>query len=169
MKHNYGISFLLIAGLQLLICNYLNFSACITVSLLPVLLLCFPTKFSTLTAMLTAFATGLAIDLLAEGVIGLNVFALIPVAAMRRGLCDWIFGQEIRLLDEDISIRKFGAMKMTFAISIAYAIFLIFYIAADGGLARPFLFNLMRFGCSFVPGVLISLLTAHILDPYGGR
>ena len=109
MRHNYGITFLLLAAIQLLICNYLNISAYITISLLPVLILCFPTRFSTLSAMLVAFATGLATDLLAEGTIGLNVFALLPVAAVRRTLCDWIFGQEISLLDEDISIRKFGA------------------------------------------------------------
>ena len=58
---------------------------------------------------------------------------------------------------------------MTFAMFIAYALFLLFYIAADGGPARPFLFNLVRFGCSLVPGILISLVTAGILDPYGGR
>ena len=169
MRLNYGITFLLLAAIQLLICNYLNFSAYITISLLPVLILCFPTRFSTLSAMLVAFATGLATDLLAEGTIGLNVFALLPVAAVRRTLCDWIFGQEISLLDEDISIRKFGALKMTFAISVAYAVFLLFYIAADGGPARPILFNLIRFGCSLIPGVLISLLAARVLDPYGGR
>lgn len=169
MKHNYGIVFLLIAAAQLLICNYLNISAYVTISLLPALFICFPTRFSTLTAMLAAFATGLAIDLLAEGTIGLNVFALLPVAALRRTLCDWIFGKEISLLNEDISLRKFGVMKMTFAMFIAYALFLLFYIAADGGPARPFLFNLMRFGCSLVPGILISLVTAGILDPYGGR
>ena len=67
MRHNYGITFLLLAAIQLLICNYLNISAYITISLLPVLILCFPTRFSTLSAMLVAFATGLATDLLAEG------------------------------------------------------------------------------------------------------
>ena len=60
-------------------------------------------------------------------------------------------------------------MKMTFAISVAYAVFLLFYIAADGGPARPILFNLIRFGCSLISGVLISLLAARVLDPYGGR
>ena len=58
MRHNYGITFLLLAAIQLLICNYLNISAYITISLLPVLILCFPTRFSTLSAMLVAFATG---------------------------------------------------------------------------------------------------------------
>ena len=47
MKHNYGIMFLMIAATQLLICNYLNISAYVTISLLPVLFLCFPTRFST--------------------------------------------------------------------------------------------------------------------------
>lgn len=169
MKHNYGIMFLMIAATQLLICNYLNISAYVTISLLPVLFLCFPTRFSTITAMLAAFATGLVVDLLAEGTIGLNVFALLPVAASRRTLCDWIFGKEISLLNEDISLRKFGLLKMAFATFLAYSIFLLFYIAADGGPARPLLFNLLRFGCSIVPGVIISLVTTGILDPSGGR
>ena len=115
--------------------------------------------------MLIAFATGLGTDFLAEGLIGLNAAALVPVAACKRFICDSVFGKELILLGEDISMRKHGIGKVTFALLIVQGIFLIVYIWADGGPARPLVFNLIRFAASLVAGVGLSLVVAHMMDP----
>ena len=88
MKQNYFLMFLLILGVQLLICNYLHITAYLTLSLLPCAILLLPTKVGTTASMLIAFASGLTVDVLAEGVVGLNALALVPVAGARRWLCD---------------------------------------------------------------------------------
>ena len=44
MKQNYFIMYLIIVGVQLLICNYFHVTAYITLSLLPCAILCMPTK-----------------------------------------------------------------------------------------------------------------------------
>lgn len=165
MKQRFFIMYLLIVCIQLLICNYFHVSAYITLSLLPAAIICMPTRINTTSAMLIAFATGITVDLLAEGVIGLNALALVPVAGLRRFLCDSIFGKELLAVGEDVSMRKYGILKMGFALFIAQSVFLIFYIWADGASARPFSFNLLRFACSLVTGIFLSLFIANTLDP----
>ena len=165
MKQNYIMMFLLIVGVQLLICNYLHISTFLTLSILPCAILLMPTRYSPVVAMILAFASGLAVDTLAEGVTGLNALALVPVAGARRWICGFIFGKELTATGEDVSMMKYGMGKMALAIFIAQFIFLMIYIWADGAGARPLMFNALRFSVSLVAGTLISLIIAKLLDP----
>ena len=165
MKQNYIMMFLLIVGVQLLICNYLHISTFLTLSILPCAILLMPTRYSPVVAMLLAFVSGLAVDTLAEGVTGLNALALVPVAGARRWICGFIFGKELTSTGEDVSMMKYGTGKMALAIFIAQFISLAIYIWADGAEARPFMFNALRFSVSLVAGTLISLIIANLLDP----
>ena len=165
MKQNYIMMFLLIVGVQLLICNYLHISTFLTLSILPCAILLMPTRYSPVVAMLLAFVSGLAVDTLAEGVAGLNALALVPVAGARRWICGFIFGKELTSTGEDVSMMKYGMGKMAVAIFIAQFIFLMIYIWADGSEARPFMFNALRFSVSLVAGTLTSLIIANLLDP----
>lgn len=165
MKQNYIMMFLLIVGVQLLICNYLHVSTFLTLSILPCAILLMPTRYSPVVAMLLAFVSGLAVDTLAEGVTGLNALALVPVAGARRWICGFIFGKELTSTGEDVSMMKYGIGKMALAIFIAQFIFLAIYICTDGAEARPFMFNALRFSVSLVAGTLISLIIANLLDP----
>ena len=165
MKQNYFMMFLIILGVQLLICNYFHVSAYITLSILPCAILLLPTRFGTVPAMLLAFGAGLAVDLLAEGTAGLNAAALVPVAACRRGICNFIFGKELTLTGDDVSFMKYGAGRMSIALTAAQAIFLTIYIWADGAMTRPFMFNSARFILSLAAGTALSLVIAQLLDP----
>lgn len=165
MKQNYIMMFLLIVGVQLLICNYLHISTFLTLSILPCAILLMPTRYSPVVAMILAFASGLAVDTLAEGVTGLNALALVPVAGARRWICGFIFGKELTATGEDVSMMKYGMGKMALAIFIAQFIFLMIYIWADGAGARQLMFNALRFSVSLVAGTLISLIIANLLDP----
>lgn len=165
MKQSYFLTFLLVLGVQMLICNYLHISAFLTLSILPCAIMLLPTKCRPVEAMLIAFASGLAIDYLADGVIGLNALALVPVALSRRGVCRLVFGSELLANVEDVSMMKYGISKMTIAIFIVQCLFMAIYIWADGAGTRPFLFNLARFLISVIAGTGISLIIADILDP----
>lgn len=169
MKHDFLTAYLLIAVVQVLICNYFHVSPYITLSIVPAAILCLPSNVSTSAAMLIAFATGLSIDLLAEGILGLNTLALVPVAASRGILREAIFGKEMTASGEDISMKKYGTAKVTFALIIVQTIFLVLYIWADGASARPLTFSLSRFILSLFAGTLTSLVLVHILDPYEKR
>ena len=79
----FGIAYILLVIVQMIICNYFQFSPYFVISILPAMVLCIPLTISTNVCMLIAFATGLSVDWLAEGLIGINASALIPVAYAR--------------------------------------------------------------------------------------
>ena len=108
MKNNFLVLYILLVAAQMLICNYLHLTPYLMLTLLPTLVLCLPTKVKTAAALLIAFATGLSVDLIAEGALGINTVALLPVALLRRSICDFIFGEELVVRGEDFSIRKYG-------------------------------------------------------------
>ena len=165
MKQKFFIRYILLVIIQILLCNYFRFTPYVMLSILPVLVLCIPTRVSTIAGMFIAFATGLAVDFLAEGVVGINTFALVPIALMRRGLVRAVFGEELLLRGENFSMRKFGPIKVIFVLFLVQTIFLILYIWADGGAARPFSFNLWRYLASVAAGTLLSIAVADVLTP----
>ena len=164
-KNRFEITFLLLVIAQILVCNYFHFSYYVTLSILPLLILCLPLRLPTVWSLLLAAAVGLAVDMLADGVIGLNAAALIPVAFVRKTVIGAVFGSGVFARDEDISIRKHGRPKFALAIVLVQALFLAVYIPLDGAWTRPLWFNVLRFTASLVLGEAASLLLAGLLVP----
>ena len=162
-KSSYFALYICFLALQILICNYLNVGFLLTLCILPVIVLLIPIRFSTITAMIIAFVSGLLVDMLGDGLLGLNALAIVPVALSRNGLLRFIFGREVFVHKEDVTIKKYGIVKFTTFIAIAQALFLLIYITADGAGTRQFWFNASRFGISLVAGTLLSLLIAQAL------
>ena len=168
-KSEFWFIYLLLIIAQLLFANYLRISPYLMLSILPVMVLCIPIRLGTAGAMFLAFATGLVIDLLSEGMLGLNAIALVPVAYCRNGIIRLVFGTEVFAREEDFSVQKNGFGKVFQALLIAQVIFLVIYIWVDGAGMRPFSFNAIRFAVSLVAGILISLPTLGLLAPDSRR
>lgn len=164
-RADFILKYIILVGVQMLLCNYANFSPYLTLSILPVTILCIPTKLDTTLSMIIAFLTGLLVDYLAGGVIGLNALALVPVALLRRTVCDAIFGKELSQRGDDFSIAKYGMPKVVFAVFLVQALFMMIYVFADGGQHRPFVFSLIRFVVSTAAGLLLSIPVAAVLTP----
>ncbi|MBQ1750806.1 MAG: hypothetical protein II130_07440 [Bacteroidales bacterium] len=166
MRKSYTtLVYLLLVVVQILLCNYFHVTPYITLSILPIMILCLPLKISTVAAMIIAFVTGLSVDFLAEGLIGINALALVPVAYVRKSLIGFVFGEDLISRGEDFSIRKNGLGEVSMAILLVQSLFLIIYIAADGAGTRPFWFNAARFGASLAAGYLVALLLVDTLVP----
>ena len=157
--------FLILTVVQMLICNYLNLSPYLMLSILPVMILCVPLRLPTFWTLLLAFITGCAVDLLSEGLLGLNALALVPVAFARKEVIRLIFGSELFARKEDFSVRKNGFGKVALAVFLVQALFLAVYIWADGAGTRTFSFNAIRFGISLAAGWVLSLVIIDILAP----
>ena len=155
--------FVILTVAQMLITNYLHLSYYITLSILPTLILFLPIRIGTVGAMVIAFITGFAVDFFAEGLIGINMLSLVPVAFIRRSLLSLVFGGEIFARQEDPSAGKNGIGAVLLAILLAEALFLAVYILADGAGMRPVWFNLIRFVCSLGVGTVLSLFAADLL------
>jgi len=161
--------FIVFVALQMVMTNWFHVSQFVTLTILPAAIMCLPLSISTLVAMLIAFATGLSVDLLAEGVVGLNALALVPVAAMRKPLVSLIIGGDAVERAIDFNFRKNGFTKVTIVILIPLIIFLLIYIIADGAGVRPFWFNLGRFIASLACDLVLCLLVTNTLNPEDRR
>lgn len=164
-RSNFFLVYLLLVVAQILICNYFHLTPYVTLSLLPVMVLCLPVRVSTLGALFIAFATGMSVDFLAEGLPGLNTLALLPVAYLRIPLIKLIFGEDLISRGEDFTVRKNGIGKVTLAVILVQSLFLLLYIWADGAGMRPFWFNALRFGASLLAGYVAAIIVIDALAP----
>jgi rod shape-determining protein MreD len=164
-KADFWIVYVLMTIAQILLCNYFHVTPYIMLTILPVMVLCIPLRVPTWITMAIAFVTGLLVDLFAEGVLGLNVLALVPVAFVRKEVIRLIFGAELFARKEDFSVRKSSFGKVALATFLVEVLFLAVYIWADGAGTRPLAFNAARFGASLGAGWALSLLVVEILAP----
>ena len=72
MRNTFTVTYILMVVAQMLLTNYFHFTTLCMVTILPMMVLCIPTKVETVWAMVIAFATGLAVDMFAEGAFGLK-------------------------------------------------------------------------------------------------
>ena len=167
-KSGFWVAYSLLLVAQILLSNYFRFTPYITLSILPVMVLCISTRIKTSACMLIAFLTGLTVDWLAEGVLGLNALALVPVALLRNPIIHMMFGEGMFTREEDFTVQGNGFAKVLLTIFMGQALFLAIYIWADGAGLRPLWFCLSRFSASLAAGLLVSLLTLNVLaaDPH---
>jgi len=164
-RGDFWIAYVLLLVAQLLLSNFFHVTPYIFLTILPVMVLCIPIRVGTVGAMLIAALTGLAVDYLSEGVLGLNALALIPVAFARNGIIGLVFGRELFARKEDFSIERCGFGKVATALFLSTLLFLVIYIWADGAGTRPLWFNGLRLAASLGSSFLVSLLTLSVLAP----
>ena len=162
---NFGLLYTLLLVCQVLLCNYFQFTPYAMLTLLPAMILCVPLTISTIGCMFLAFASGLAVDWLAEGIVGLNASALVPVALLRKPLIRIFFGEDLITRKDSFSLRKYGMAKTSAAILTSLSVFLVIYIFLDGAGTRPLWFNLIRTGVTLVCSYLVSLIVVSTLTP----
>ena len=157
------VTYLILLTVQILFCNYLHLSQYVMVSVLPAMILFSDVRLSRVAVLCLAFALAFAVDFLSDGVLGLNVLALVPVAFMRDGVVRLVFGDEHFARGEGISIVRQGLWKVATAILMVQALFLLIYIWADGAGTRPLWFSALRFAASLLAGGVLSLPVAKVL------
>lgn len=165
MKDRFVIHYLILVILQLVICNFLHLSPYLQLSVLPALVFCLPAAVPTAASLLIAFATGLTVDFLAEGVIGPNALALVPVAYFRKSIYRLYFGEEFIRRGGRVSVSGLGTGKVSAALITVQALYLLLYLWTDGAEAHPFTFNLVRFTVSLAVGTVVSFWIADLIQP----
>lgn len=162
---NFTIYYLLLAICQIVLCNYAYLGPYLMLTLLPAMIMCIPLTVNTPTCMLVAFLTGLSVDWLSEGLIGINGASLIPVALARKSFIRVFLGEDIINRKDSFSIRKNGIGKILTVMTVALMIFLAVYIFLDGAGTRPFWFCASRFGASLAANLALAVLVTNILTP----
>lgn len=160
---NFGVFYFLMVLGQMVLCNFADFSPYVMLTMLPAMIICVPLTVSTPVCMLLAFATGLSIDWLSEGITGLNAAALVPVALMRKPLIRFFLGEDIITRSDGFSFRKNGIGKISFILLIATLVFMGVYVFLDGAGTRPVWFNMTRTLASVACNYILALIVTEIL------
>lgn len=164
-SQNFGILYSLMLICQIVLCNFSPIGPYIMLSMLPAMILCMPLTVSTIGCMFIAFGSGLAVDWLSEGLIGINAASLLPVALARKGIIRIYFGEDLINRNDSFSFNKYGTAKVSAAILTSLALFLAVYVMLDGAGTRPAWFSFSYFGASLFCNWILSLLVTHILTP----
>lgn len=160
---NFGLLYFLLVLGQIIMCNFTDLGPYIMLTLLPAMIMCVPLTISTAGCMLFAFVTGLSVDWLSEGLIGINAASLVPVALLRKPLIRLFLGEDLITRSDSFSIRKNGAGKISMMTIISTLIFLIIYILLDGAGTRPLWFNMTRCGISLLCNCVLAFIVINIL------
>ncbi len=163
MRNSFTLNYILLAIAQMVLASYFHFTPFIMLSILPVMVLCIPTKVGSVPAMLIAFATGLAVDYFAEGTLGINALSLVPVAFLRKPVIGMLFGKEPFEQKESVTVKKYGVPKVSLAIVLMTLVYLLVYILADCAGTRPLWFMAARLGLSTLACTLLSLCVVNLL------
>ena len=158
-RHFY-LTYVLIMLVQMIVCNFIYIPPFITLTTLPILIMMLPIETGTIKAMVIAFVTALALDLLSDGLLGLNCLALVPVALLRRPLISLVFGREVFARNENIPDFSRSAFSFSVGSILCLSLFLAIYILADGAGTRPFWFNLTRFVASLVADYVVAIIVS---------
>jgi len=164
-SQNFGLLYVLLIICQVVMCNYTDLGPYIMLTMLPAMVLCIPTGISTAVCMVIAFASGLIVDWLSEGLLGLNAAALTAVALVRKGLIRIFMGEDIINRNDSFSIRKNGIGKVSLALLTSTTVFLALHIFLDGAGTRPLWFCMARFGVSLLCNWLLGIIVINILTP----
>lgn len=165
IRQNFGILYTLLVIGQVVLCNYAALGPYIMLSMLPAMVFCIPTTISTTLCLLIAFVSGLAVDWLSEGIIGLNAAAILPVAWLRSSIIRIFLGEDLITRGDRFSFRKNGITKISVAFFILLLIYLGIYIFLDGAGVRTTGFVFTRIGVSLACNMILGLIVINILTP----
>ncbi len=165
MSQNFWVLFFMLLICQIVLCNYAYLGPYIMLTMLPAIIFCIPLSVGTAGAMAIAFASGLAVDWLSEGLIGLNAASAVPVALARKPVIRFFLGEDIITRKDTFSFKKNGIAKISAALLVCTAIFLGIYIYLDGAGTRPVWFDISRFGASLLCNMILALIVTGTLTP----
>ncbi len=157
-------TWIILAVCQIVICDCISLGPMVTVTLLPVLVMFLPLHARTEVTMLIAFTAAFAVDWLSDGVLGLNMTALVPVALLQKPLVRLFIGEDTVVRAEALSVAKSGWPRMFALVTVATAVFLLIYVILDGAGERPFWFSATRFGCSLAASLPLAAILIHIFS-----
>lgn len=157
-------TWILLVLAQTIICDCMFLGPLVTVTLLPVLVVFLPLHARTEMTMLIAFAAGFAVDWLSDGVLGLNMASLVPVALLQKPLVRLFVGEDTVVRTEALSVKKNGWGRLLALSTMATIVFLLLYVTLDGAGERSLGFSALRLVCSLAASLPVESIVIHIFS-----
>lgn len=150
--------FVLVFLLQVILTDYLHLGPFVYLCLIPFLILHIPFSRRPHVVLLVAFGMGLALDLLSDGVAGLNAAAAVAAAASRQLLYRTLVNRDRQDQTEVPVPASLGLGKyLKYAIAVT-AVYMAVYVLFDCLSFRPFGFVLLKFLASTLVSTGLGLL-----------
>ncbi|MBQ6299257.1 MAG: hypothetical protein IJK79_02585 [Bacteroidales bacterium] len=146
--------------LQLVLTDYVHLGPYVFLCLVPYLLINIPLSRSPHVVMLTAFAIGLGLDVLSDGVPGLNAFAAVLAAAPCKFLYRRLVNSDRQDKTEIPLPGEVGFLKYAKYLSAVTLVYMAAYVALDCISFRPVSFILIKFAASAAASIALALLLA---------
>jgi rod shape-determining protein MreD len=146
--------------IQVIMNNYVNLGPMVYICLVPLLVIYLPLDQKNYLTLFIAFGLGLLIDILSDGVLGLNAGAATLVALVYKPLFYPIFQKNNYSKKYILPIRESGLWHHVLYLLIILAIYFLFYIAFDGLAKTTLLVSLIR----YLVNILVNLAIALAID-----
>jgi len=156
---------ILVFLLQLVLSDYVHLGPYVFLCLIPFLILNIPLSRGPHVLLLTAFAIGLGLDILSDGVPGLNAFAAVLAAAPRKFFYRRLVNGDRQDKTEIPVPGEVGVLKYLKYLSAVTAVYMAAYIALDCITFRPAEFILIKFAASTAASILLAFVLALPRNP----
>lgn len=150
-----GVFLLLI---QLLISGYINIWPMLYIAVFPLLVITLPYTCNHIVSILTAFCFGLLVDILSDGVLGLNAAAIVAIAYFRPLFFKVAVSKTTLENTIEITQRTIGTTQFLLVTALSYAIFFTIYIALDSWGYFSFIYTIARFLLNIIINTAVALL-----------
>ncbi|NLB67579.1 MAG: hypothetical protein GX798_03900 [Bacteroidales bacterium] len=149
--------------IQIIICDYIYTGPYIHLTLLPLIILSIPSETSYPKLALIAFAVGLIIDLVSDGILGLNSAAAVMTATFVKPISYTTINRDRSDKLERLTLNDVGFFRYFRYSSYLTLVFLVTYILFDCAGFRPVSFILVRIALSYVANIIIILFVSVTL------
>lgn len=165
MKEGYGRVWLytILLLMQIFLSDYVNIGPYIYLCCLPLLVILLPIEQNTSISMGLAFLAGLIVDLLGDGIPGLNAAAAVALAAVRKPLF-WAFFNKNNIDRGDLpSIQEAGIFRHINFLAASLAVFFIVYIGLDSAGMESILTTVLRFVLSIAANLVLLVVLDYFM------
>ena len=146
--------------LQVIINNYVYLGPMVYICLIPLLVMYLPLDQKPYISLIIAFGLGLIIDILSDGVLGLNAGAATLLALVYKPLFYPVFQKNNYSKKFIPAIRESNIWHHVLYLLIIIAIYFLFYIAFDGLATTTLIVSLAR----YLVNVAVNLVLAVVVD-----
>ena len=150
---------------QILLSEYVNIWPLLYIAIFPQFIILLPPALNRSAHLLIAFVLGMAIDIFADGVPGLNAAALVAMAYIRpfflkitlsKANLDTTDNQP--LLPRTVEIQKLAMLN-----GCMLAVFFLVYIMLDSAGSFPFWYTILKIAVCVIVNCIISLVCSKVL------
>ena len=165
MDRRFSVVYCIMLLIQLILAKYCQMWHLVYICIRPAMILCQPTSRPTPLVLFIAFLSGLAVDLLADGVIGLNAAALLPVALLQKPLISLLIDEDVVQRHYHFSFFRHGYIRIGGTLLLVIFLFMLTYALLDNAGERNFGFVMLKTFLSSVVSLIFCIAATAVLSP----